>query len=203
MPVLLLDLDGTLIDARRRQVELARALVPALDADRFWSAKRGGATTRAALAAQGVADADAIANAWMEAIEEPRWLAVDAVLPHVAEALALLRARGVAPGVLTARRDAAAVTAQVAALGLDLPAPLVVDPRDAVAAKAAQLRASGSLGYVGDSEGDHAAATAADVPFAGVSSGQRDTAFLAARGIVPVFAGVYAAVASLLGEQTT
>jgi len=200
---LLLDLDGTLIDARRRQVELARHLAPSLDGDRFWAAKRAGATTRRALADQGVADAEALAAAWVAAVEETRWLALDAVLPGAAEAIAAVRAAGLAPLVLTARRDAAAVRAQVAALSLDVPPPLVVDPREAATAKAAVLRASAAAGFVGDSESDHAAAAAAQVPFAAVAGGQRDAAFLAARGIAPVCEGVYEAVAVLLGEQTT
>jgi phosphoglycolate phosphatase len=203
---LALDLDGTLVDCRRRQVELARHLVPRLDPERFWADKRMGATTRAALEAQGIApdEARAAADAWVARIEDVRWLRVDAVLPGAAAAVAAVRAAGLEPMVLTARRDAQAVRAQIAATGLEVGRVVVVDPRRAADEKAAALQETGAVGLVGDSESDAAAARAAGVPFAAVGSGQRDPRFLRERGIAPVYPDVLAAVRALLaGRQTT
>ncbi|HEX8101730.1 MAG TPA: hypothetical protein VF533_03890, partial [Solirubrobacteraceae bacterium] len=72
------DLDGTLLDCRARQVALARHVAGArLDDDRFWAAKRAGATTADALAAQGFGDARALAARWVELVERDEWLALD------------------------------------------------------------------------------------------------------------------------------
>ena len=201
--VLALDLDGTLLDCRRRQVELARHVAPALDGRRFWAAKRMGATTRSALAEQGIEGA-AAAAAWGAAIEDPEWLALDAVLPGAVEAIERARAAAFEPLVLTARRDAAAVREQVARSGLPVAGVHVVDPRRAAPEKAALLRELAAAGLVGDTESDAAAAREAGVAFAAVGSGQRAPRFLEARGIRPVYDGVLAAVAALLdGVQTT
>jgi phosphoglycolate phosphatase-like HAD superfamily hydrolase len=200
--VLALDLDGTLLDCRRRQVELARHVAPALDGRRFWAAKRMGATTRAALAAQGIEDETAAA-AWSAAIEDPEWLRLDAVLPGAVAAVERARAAAREPLVLTARRDAAAVREQVSRSGLPARV-LVVDPRRAAPEKAAALRELAAVGLVGDTESDAAAAREAGVAFAAVGSGQRDPRFLEERGIRPVYDGVLAAVTALLdGLQTT
>ncbi|HWV86108.1 MAG TPA: HAD family hydrolase, partial [Capillimicrobium sp.] len=128
-----LDLDGTLLDCRPRQVALAAALHgPGLDEAAFWAAKREGATTRAALEALGVDGERAarLARRWAAEVEDDRWLALDAPLPGVAAALTALREAGRDAVVLTARRRADAVRRQVAATGLGalVGAVEVVDP---------------------------------------------------------------------------
>lgn len=195
-----LDLDGTLLDCRPRQVRLAAQLAgPGFDGDAFWAAKRHGATTAAALESLGVEPgrAAAIAREWAAVIEDDGWLAVDPLLPGACPALAALAAAGRPAMILTARRRADAVRAQVVGLGLRVPVE-VVDPRDAVARKAAVLRERGAAAFVGDTESDARAAADAGVPFLAVGTGQRHPQWLRERGIAPVHADLQEAVRALL-----
>jgi phosphoglycolate phosphatase-like HAD superfamily hydrolase len=198
LTTLALDLDGTLIDCRARQVAVAVHVAGPLDEDAFWSAKRSGATTADALAAQGANDPAAIAAAWMEQVEEERWLVLDRPLPGAAEALASVRAGGLAPVVLTARRHADRVRRQVRRLGLDVDRVAVVAPADAVAGKAHELARLGARGMIGDSETDLRAAVQAGVAFEAVGTGQRDPDFLRRHGAGAVHAALPEAVSAVM-----
>ena len=189
---LALDLDGTLLDAERRQCELAAAALretghaAAFDPTRFWALKREGATTREAFVSLGVEEwvGKRAAAYWALHVEAPGWLALDRPLPGAREALAWLRGHSVLVVVLTARQHPDRVRGEVERLGLrelvdDL---LVVAPSAAVREKGAALARLAPRGYVGDSETDGAAARKAGVPFVAVTTGQRSPAFLHARG---------------------
>lgn len=190
-----LDLDGTLLDCRARQVAVAADLAGSLDEDAFWAAKRAGATTAAALAAQGAPDVSA---AWIDQIEDERWLALDEPLPGAEAAIAELRRAGFDPVVLTARRHADRAAAQVERLGLA--APVVVSPAAAKVEKAAALRELGAAGLIGDTESDLEAARAAGVPCELVSTGQRDEAFLRGHGAAAVHDTLGQAVEALVAR---
>lgn len=197
------DLDGTLVDCRARQLHLAETLVPALDGDAFWTLKRDGRTTRAALEALGHDPVAAVA--WGARIEDDLWLRRDAILPGAREAIALTRRAGLRVLVVTARRRPGGARAVLVRVGLikaidDL---RCVDPTDAADQKAAVLRETGAVGLVGDTESDAAAADAAGVPFAAVGCGQRSPAFLGARGLGPVHAHAAPAARSLLAHEAT
>lgn len=201
--VVALDLDGTLVDARERQVGLTVAILEdlglaAIDEDALWERKRDGARTAEALVWLGVpADGAAeVQRLWIERVERREWLERDGVLDGAVDALASMRADGAEPFILTARRDAQAVAWQVERLGLGLDLE-VVDPADAAAAKAAVLGRRGAAGFIGDAESDAAAAHAAGIPFVGVSSGQRSADFLRAAGVELVADDVSAAWAAL------
>ncbi len=188
-----LDLDGTLIDARLRQVgvaaeALAWASAGRLDETRFWRFKRAGATTQGALLRLGYPEAvaDLVAARWAERIEAADWLERDRALPGVAAALRRLRSAECPITVITARREADGAATSLAAAGL---APLVdglrvVDPGNAAVAKAAVLRELGAPPFIGDSESDADAAARAEVCFVAVASGQRSRGYLARRGVV-------------------
>jgi phosphoglycolate phosphatase-like HAD superfamily hydrolase len=184
---LALDLDGTLIDPRPRQVAaLAALLDPALeiDGDRLWELKRDGLTTRQALVRLGL-DAEVargLSERWVATVEDPGWLLLDRLLPGVADALGALAAAGTRPLILTARQDAERARDQVAALGLLrwCAEVEVVSPNAAVEEKAVQLVARGCRAFVGDTESDARAAAIAGVDFAAVTSGQRSPEFLLA-----------------------
>jgi phosphoglycolate phosphatase-like HAD superfamily hydrolase len=201
-----LDLDGTLIDAQRRQVAVAqsaldRAAGTALDAHRFWARKRAGRTTLEALLDLGVPDrvaADA-AGLWSADIESQDQLRLDAPLPGTREALAIMRSREWDLFVLTARRDVRAVLAQVDALDLDLdPAStFVVDPRDAATQKARVLRDQQADAFIGDTESDARAAGLAGVRFLAVSTGQRSAEWLRANDVPEVHPDIVSAVLAL------
>jgi phosphoglycolate phosphatase-like HAD superfamily hydrolase len=200
-----LDVDGTLLDCRARQVAVARRVAgAAFDDDLFWTAKRNGAATAPALMAAGLSEhaAREAAAAWRAAIEDDEWLALDGLLPGALRALDALGAERMPVVLLTARRRPEAVRLQLERLGLleRVDALLVVDPARPVPAKAAHLRRMRARGFVGDTESDAAAAARAGVPFVAVGSGQRSTAFLAAHGVDRVTDGVGEAVAALVAS---
>ncbi len=179
--LLALDLDGTLIDARRRQVMVARYAVKELTArvvkdHPFWELKRAGASTEQALVKLGYAQrlAADVARLWKQEIESDRWLAHDRALPGVVEVLDGLRARGVAIVVLTARQrvDGAASSLEHAGLASLVDELVVVDPETAVSSKARSLAKRQPWAFIGDTASDGRAAEAAGVPFVAVSTGQ-------------------------------
>ena len=185
------DLDGTLIDARRRQVGVAReALLWAtgekLDELRFWRAKRSGATTLGAIRGlgYGAADAERVAQRWAELVETDEWLASDRALTGVRRALGGLRADGAVVTVITARRRREGARCSVQASGIDslIHELIVVEPDRAVSAKAQALRRCHADGFIGDTDSDGRAARAAVVRFTAVMTGQRSRAYLDARG---------------------
>jgi phosphoglycolate phosphatase-like HAD superfamily hydrolase len=184
------DLDGTILDARRRQVAVAEAALLTvrcgrLDGEEFWRAKRRGATTAQAFREVGI-DRTAATEAdrwWREHIERAKWLEFDRPLPGALPALARLRRDGWTVLVLTARGNRAGARRAFRSLELGSRALcIVVNPERAALEKAEVLSSSAAVWYVGDSETDHQAAVAAAVPFAAVSTGQRDAAFLEALG---------------------
>jgi phosphoglycolate phosphatase-like HAD superfamily hydrolase len=191
--VLALDLDGTLIDARVRQVGVAaEALIEVsgsdgrLDERRFWRLKRAGATTAGALEHLGYPPAvsAAVAARWLERIESDAWLERDRSLPGVRGAVAALHDRVV---VLTARRRPPGAARSIAAAGLDslIDEVVVVDPANVVAEKARALRRLRPVAFIGDTDSDGRAAASAGVPFAAVSTGQRSASYLRAQGFEP------------------
>jgi phosphoglycolate phosphatase-like HAD superfamily hydrolase len=179
--LLALDLDGTLIDARRRQVMVARHAVKELTArvlkdHPFWELKRAGASTEQALVKLGYAQrlAADIAGLWKQEIESDRWLAHDRALPGTVEVLGGLRAQGVAIVVLTARQrfDGAAGSLEYAGLTSLVDELVVVDPESAAASKARSLAERRPRAFIGDTVSDGSAAAAAGVPFVAVATGQ-------------------------------
>jgi phosphoglycolate phosphatase-like HAD superfamily hydrolase len=193
--LLALDLDGTLIDARRRQLSVLMKVLAELDLppvvpDLFWERKRGGATTAEALVALGVDDGEvgAVASRWVEQIEDEEELLADRFLPGVEDTLATLADRGAHPTVVTARAHPDRAVHQFASLGLDAwcNGPRVVEAgAEAAAQKARILRDLKAAAYVGDTESDAKAASLAGVQFAAVSTGQRSPTFLGSLGIDP------------------
>jgi phosphoglycolate phosphatase-like HAD superfamily hydrolase len=188
-PTAAIDLDGTILDARRRQVAVAEAAALRigwrLDGDAFWREKRRGATTAEAFHALGVANvASSKADRWWrEHIERAIWLELDRPLRGALPTLAQIERDGWRVVVLTARRNRGGAQRAFRSLMLSARAScVVVDPDRAALEKADALASSEAGWYVGDSETDHQAALSADVPFTAVSTGQRDAAFLEALG---------------------
>jgi phosphoglycolate phosphatase-like HAD superfamily hydrolase len=188
---LALDLDGTLVDARPRQVaalfgQPRPEVLESLDPEAFWTLKRDGMSTRAALGRLGVgAEAAAgLAERWVEMVEGPDLLGLDRPLPGTMEFLEGLAAAGDRPWVLTARRHPDRVSDQFAGLGLEgLCAGLaVVSPAAAAEQKAERLIGLGCRAMVGDTESDGRAAELVGIPFAAVTSGQRSPERLRAAG---------------------
>lgn len=201
-----LDLDGTLIDARHRQVGVAVEAVAALsggqlDASRFWRHKRSGATTAGALIRLGYEEAiaAALAQRWRSRVEADDWLAQDRPLPGVVRRLTRLRDAGCAVLVITARSRPEGAGRSLRAAGLEshVDRLIVVDPSSAATDKADSLRGNRARWFVGDTESDGAAAAAADVPFVAVGTGQRSERYLRSLGydVAASFTGAVDALA--------
>lgn len=186
MKLIALDLDGTLIDCRERQSLLAASLCRAagleLDLAQFWTAKREGATTAFAIRRQG-ADArlaESLSRLWVDQIETDAWLRMDRVLPGVRRSLHIAVEMGFKLHMVTARAREQALRRQLRWLSLEtfFDHVKVVSPREASPRKAKYLSAITPVVYIGDSESDAAAASAAQIKFLAVSSGQRSAAYI-------------------------
>jgi len=180
-PTLALDLDGTLVSCAPRHMALMRQLcrgdgLPGDFIDRYWAAKREGASNLTALKTLGHPAPAARSAAWAQQIERWPWLGFDRPLPGVVATLAARRYRIV---VLTARREPFFLRQQLDRLGLAplIDALIVVPPTEAARAKSRELRSLQALAYVGDSESDAEAAQAADTPFLALACGMRSAAF--------------------------
>jgi phosphoglycolate phosphatase len=204
--VIALDLDGTLIDARVRQVGVASEALAELagrelNEMRFWQAKRRGATTREALEELGYSPGTvaAVARRWMERIESEDWLRRDRALRGTRGVLADLRQDGVVIVVLTARRSAEGARLSLRSAGIeeDIDTLFVVDPVGAVAGKARALRRCRAAAFLGDTESDAAAARRAGVPFVALATGQRSRSRLRSLGYEPA-SSLRAAVAGVV-----
>ena len=207
--VVAFDLDGTLLDARARQVHaLVQAGIaldePTPDADRFWQLKRNGSTTGQALEQLGMpaARAHRLATWWQAHVEDSEMLRFDQLLPLATASIEACRVEGLSPCILTARSGAGSVLVQLDECGLArlVDDVRVVSPADAATAKAVHLKQWGAVAMIGDTESDARAAVLATVPFLAVSCGQRSEDFLRAR-FLEVFVDAHSAVMHWLSKR--
>lgn len=207
--VVVFDLDGTLLDARARQVHaLVQAGIaleqPTPDPDRFWQLKRNGSTTGQALEQLGMpaARAHRLATWWQEHVEDSEMLRFDQLLPLATASIEACRVEGLSPCILTARSGAGSVLVQLDECGLArlVDDVRVVSPADAATAKAVHLKQWGAVAMIGDTESDARAAVLATVPFLAVSCGQRSEDFLRAR-FLEVFVDAHSAVMHWLSKR--
>ncbi|MGG2043159.1 HAD family hydrolase [Burkholderia gladioli] len=199
-PLVALDFDGTLVDCKAKQIYALRCALDrhkvSFDAvEAFWNAKRSGAPTIAALQQHGLtpADAAAVSVTWIDLVETPRACEQDKLFPGVLDALDDL-APHARLMVLSARRDPKILENQLRELGLAayLSAWETVSPgKGAAAAKAARLGTLGARFFVGDTESDLAASSAAKVPFYLLSTGQRNADFFRTREDFSNFHPIY------------
>lgn len=176
---LIFDLDGTLIDARLRLHRLFTHLVPeaGLDFDAYWALKRDKQGHAAILAQRLGWGADAVAafeQAWLARIEAPSWLALDAVLPGIPEALARLGLEAEL-WLCTARQLHAPVLAQLQRFGLQRHFQQVLVTGAQESKQALIRRSAGSLAagdwLIGDTGHDVRTAQALGIRSCAVRSG--------------------------------
>lgn len=188
------DLDGTLITAKERQILLllavAKAHGVAFDANLLWEMKRAGSNNLSALKNLGTNEllAMKIDFAWRKQIESAYWLGIDRVYSDAVEFLRGLRTRGITFHLITARQNKYLLHQQLYRLGLfeffsDV---TCVDPAAAACHKAIVLNEINPVCFIGDSETDFNSSTMANIPFYGVSTGQRSKEFLKSLGVVDV-----------------
>ena len=188
-PVVGLDLDGTLVTCRDKQLYALRQAVERTGIqyrafDSFWKLKCKGSTTADALCETGVEKdvAENLARHWVENVETWECLQQDRLFPGVLESLSLL-SRRVDFLLLSGRRNSEMFRRQISELGLDAYAKyreVVFADADVANAKSLLLKKYGAQCYIGDTESDIAAASKANVPIYVVSTGQRSAEFLRA-----------------------
>lgn len=175
----IVDLDGTLLDTRRRHHAvyseavgaLGQAPLPLRD---LWRAKRRGVGWDLLLG--DPRQLGAFFEVWKRRIEAPDMLALDQLHPGAARALRRLRDHGLQAVLLTARRDPAALEDQLRDLG-------VRDSLSEVVAVGSGSKAPPPgppiLRWIGDTEADIEGARAAGVPVTAVTNGIRTPGLLA------------------------
>ena len=153
-----LDLDGTLISCRERQMTLLGLLAKAcrlvLDVPACWSLKREGLSNRAALVCMGASpdQAERVAGLWEQGIEDFHWLRYDQLLPDVPERLRYWREAGHSLHLISARRNPVSAAMQLRYLGLgDFASLDFVDPFVANSKRQALERVRPDV-YIGDTE---------------------------------------------------
>jgi phosphoglycolate phosphatase-like HAD superfamily hydrolase len=169
-----LDLDGPVLECRDRHYACYVALCSRYGCkprapEGYWRLRRRRVGAVDLLMAGGVrADETELRKSWIDLIEQPRYLALDAPQPRAAEAIAAWITAGHRLVVVTLRRDARAARAQLERLRLTalLERFVVCDPQLGSGGKAAAARrtvrgkASEAWVWIGDTEVDAESATA-------------------------------------------
>lgn len=189
-PTIGIDLDGTLISCREKQLfslhkslQLLRIKYDAYD--EFWKLKTNGLTTAHALMSTGIdrSVAQNAAEIWIENVETWECLEKDRIVPGAFDVLASLSHRADLL-LLSARQNAAMFERQIVTLGLKPYFKFVMTVltgSDAANAKAFYLMEHGARCYIGDTESDAAAAAKANIAIYLVATGQRSLEFLQSR----------------------
>lgn len=179
-----LDLDGTLISCRERQMTLLGLLAKAcrlvLDVPACWALKREGLSNRAALVRLGARaeQAERVASLWEQGIEDFHWLRHDQLLPGVPERLRQWREAGHSLHLISARRNPVSAAMQLLYLGLDDFASVdFVDPFQANGKRQVLERVCPEV-YIGDTERDYICARETGVLPLLLCSGLRSRAYL-------------------------
>lgn len=182
---IILDLDGTLLDTRRRHHALYASGVreqggAPLPIAAFWRAKRQGVSWPRLLERTlgRPADVDRFFAGWKRDVESDRMLVLDELHPDAVRGLRSLVAAGWAATLVTARRDPAALSRQLARLGIDQSFEAAIATEGAP--KHLAIEGRGRFDHwIGDTEDDIASARAAGIPVTAVTSGIRGPSLLA------------------------
>jgi phosphoglycolate phosphatase-like HAD superfamily hydrolase len=190
--LIVLDLDGPLLEGRYRHHACYASIMRELGHEpiplaAYWALKRGRTSRAAILATSGAAGCyEEFLRLWLERIEAPECLALDRLQPGVRSILETWKAAGRVLVLVTARRDAHALDAQLDRLELRrlFERVLAVPFAEDGSAKAAAFRTAcgGRVGeiqaWVGDTEADVLAARALGVPSVALGCGIREEAYL-------------------------
>jgi len=187
-----LDLDGTLLDSRRRHVIVLSDCVNEInyikstynDFDDFVSYKSEGNTGLSYLQNKGIPNAKEIFALWIEKIEEKKYLEADILYPNVCESLELLK-RHYNLFLLTARTNKVNVIWQLSQLNIDtfFTEIFVVSNIGNVSGNKYAAIKSLQISYVvGDMEVDYDLAKRVDSIFLPLNCGFRSATFWQQRG---------------------
>jgi phosphoglycolate phosphatase len=170
--VVVLDLDGPLLEGRDRHWECYRQVLQGyghepLPQEDYWRLKRTGADRLVQLAASGAESIyDQFLEGWLGLIETPELLSLDRLQPGVLDVLDRWRDAGLYLVLATHRRDPVALRDQLLSLGLGsrldrvLPSPPGGGAQGKAAAVTDALRGEAArvCAWIGDTPVDHAAA---------------------------------------------
>ena len=193
MSTLYLDLDGTLVDVRRRHylayadTLLELGVTPLADRH-YWTQRRRGARTFDLLSGCRHSQRQRFVETWLKRIESPEYLRLDTLIPGAIAALGCLAERYDLV-LITLRRDGDSLKEQLARLGLTRLLSRVYWRMDCAgtSSKAQLIRrvspgvAAPSL-VVGDSEADIEAARELGIQSVCVTTGVRNRSYLEAVG---------------------
>jgi phosphoglycolate phosphatase-like HAD superfamily hydrolase len=188
------DLDGTLITAKERQSLLLKSIAARygvhISPDEVWAAKREGDSNLLVLGKLGVQGelSEKIDLAWRYEIESPYWLDMDRLFWDARYCLCRLAATPCELYLITARKNEWLLRYQINKLDIAklFNRVVSVNPFDATNEKAKILKEIKPSCFVGDSETDLKASSAADVKFCGVTTGQRSRRFLISLGALNI-----------------
>jgi phosphoglycolate phosphatase len=188
--MLVLDFDGPILDGRHRHYACYRRLLeeagaPPLPLDRYWALKRERVDRRRLLAESGATDFyDRFLEGWLARIESPEMLALDRLQPGALEALRAWKGAGLSLALVTARRDEAALLAQLETLALRslfseiVPTPFAETGEAKALALTARVGQARCDGWIGDTEVDVDAARRLGAPSVAVTCGLRTREYL-------------------------
>ena len=194
-----LDLDGTLLETSARHYAVYTLItnslrIPSLGFSTYWQLRRAGLSNLEVLLRSGLSNEQrtAVEATWFEHIESYEMLKLDRLFSDVLPWLE--KWKGMIEFVLvTLRRDASAVKAQLAWLGLERyfrDVVILTHKEGPINVKASALkdRLSGDvLAWVGDSEIDMEAALQLGIHPIGVTSGMRTAEQLLKAGARAIF----------------
>lgn len=188
MTILYFDLDGTLIDVRKRHyaayVDTARELgLTPLSEQAFWKERRGGAATEELIGNVRDSDRERFTERWRSRTDAPSYVRLDTLIPGARATLASLR-ESYELVLVTLREDRKTLIEQLDALSLSKFFTAIYSPNgtDEPASKAKLIQlfggSDGNAAVIGDSEADVEAARELGIDSVCVTTGVRSRRYL-------------------------
>ncbi len=188
MTILYFDLDGTLIDVRKRHyaayVDTARELgLTPLSQQAFWQERRGGAATEDLIGSVRESDRKRFTERWRSRTDAPSYIRLDTLIPGARATLAALR-KSYELVLVTLREDRETLLDQLDELSLSkfFTAIYSRNGDDEPASKATLIQLFGDhnedAAVIGDSEADLEAARELGIDSVCVTTGVRSRRYL-------------------------